>query len=41
MVEDRLLREVGVSAYTITVPVPELAVMLIKEDLKVCNETAR
>jgi hypothetical protein len=39
--EDRLLREVGVGAYVVTVLVPELAVMLIKEDMKVDDEIAR
>jgi hypothetical protein len=42
MLEDPLLRIVGVGAYVITVLVPELAVMLIKEDIKVNNnKTAR
>jgi hypothetical protein len=40
-VEDRLLRKVGVGEYVATVLGPELAVMLIKEDMKVCDETAR
>jgi len=40
--KDPLLRMVGVGAYVITVLVPELAVMLIKEDMKVDDdETAR
>jgi hypothetical protein len=39
--EDPLLRMVGVGAYVVTVLVPELAVMLIKEDMKVDDETAR
>jgi hypothetical protein len=38
--KDRLLREIGVGAYVITVLVPELAVMLIKKDMKVDNESA-
>ena len=33
MPKDRLLRMVGVGAYVVTVLVPELAVMLIKEDM--------
>jgi len=38
----RLLRMVGVGSYVITVLVPELAVILIKEDIKVVDdETAR
>ena len=42
MLEDRLLRMVGVGAYVTTALVPELAVMLIKEDMKVDDdETAR
>ena len=42
MLEGQLLREAGVSAYIITVLVPELAVILIKEDMKVDDdETAR
>jgi hypothetical protein len=42
MLEDQLLREVGVGAYVVTVLVPELAAMLIKEDMKVDDdETAR
>jgi hypothetical protein len=42
MNEDPLLCKVGVGAYVVTVLVPELAVMLIKEDMKVDNdETAR
>jgi hypothetical protein len=42
MPKDRLLRIVGVGAYVVTVLVPELAVMLIKEDMKVDDdETAR
>jgi hypothetical protein len=39
--EDQLLRKVGVSSYVVTVLVPELAVMLIKEDMKVGDEAAR
>jgi hypothetical protein len=39
--KDRLLRNVGVGNYVVTVLVPELAVMLIKEDMKVDDETAR
>jgi hypothetical protein len=42
MLEDPLLRMVGVGAYVVTVLVPELAVMLIKEDMTVDdNKTAR
>jgi hypothetical protein len=41
MLKDRLLRMVGVGAYVVTVLVPELAVMLIKEDMEVDDETAR
>ena len=40
-VKDRLLRSVGVADYVVTVLVPELAVMLIKEDMTVCDERAR
>lgn len=39
--KDRLLRSVGVADYVVTVLVPELAVMLIKEDMTVCDERAR
>jgi RTC4-like domain len=38
---DRLIRATGVSDFVITVLVPELAVMLVKEDMKVCDKTAR
>jgi hypothetical protein len=38
MLEDPLLRMVGVGAYVVTVLVPELAVMLIKEDMKVDDD---
>jgi hypothetical protein len=40
-VSDGLIRASGLIYYVITVLVPELAVMLIQEDMKVCNETAR
>jgi hypothetical protein len=40
MNEDPLLRMVRVGAYVVTVLVPKLAVMLIKEDMKVDDETA-
>jgi hypothetical protein len=36
-VTDRLLRATGVTDYVITVLVPELAVMLAKEDKRRCN----
>lgn len=32
------MREVGVGAYVVTVLVPELAAMLIKEDMKVDDD---
>jgi RTC4-like domain len=38
MLEDPLLRIVGVGAYVVTVLVPELAVMLIKEDMQVDDD---
>ena len=38
---NRLIRTTGVSDFVITVLVPELAVMLVKEDMKVCDKTAR
>jgi hypothetical protein len=38
---DRLIRASGLTYYVITVLVPELAVMLIQEDMKVCDEAAR
>jgi RTC4-like domain len=42
MLKDLLLRMVRVGTYIITVLVPELAVILIKEDIKVDNDkTAR
>jgi hypothetical protein len=41
MPKDQLMRMVGVGAFVVTVLVPELAVMLIKEDMKVDDETAR
>lgn len=40
-VTDRLLRITGVADYVVTVLVPELAVMLIKEDMRACDEEAR
>jgi hypothetical protein len=40
-VSDGLIRVSGLIYYVITVLVPELAVMLIQEDMKVCDETAR
>ena len=40
--KDTLLRDVGVGAYVVTVLILELAVMLIKEDMKMDDdETAR
>ena len=41
MNEDPLLRKVGVGAYVVTVLVPELAVILIKEGMEVGNEATR
>ena len=41
VVSDRLIRASGLTYYVITVLVPELAVMLIQEDMKVCDEAAR
>lgn len=42
MNEDPLLRMIGVGVYVVTVLVPELAVILIKEDMKMDDdETAR
>jgi hypothetical protein len=38
---DRLIRATEVSDFVITVLVLELAVKLVKEDIKVCNKTAR
>jgi hypothetical protein len=38
---DGLMRTIGIGHYVITVLVPELAVMLVKEDMKVCDESAR
>jgi hypothetical protein len=40
-VTDRLMRATGVGSYVVTVLVPELAVMLVMEDMKVCDESAR
>jgi hypothetical protein len=40
-VEDWLLRIVGVAEYITSVLIPELAVMLIKNDMKVCDKRAR
>lgn len=39
--KDRLMRINGVGSYVLTVLVPELAVMLVKEDMKVSNKFAR
>jgi hypothetical protein len=39
--KDRLLRSVRVDDFVVTVLVPELAVMLIKEDMKVGDQRAR
>jgi hypothetical protein len=42
MNEDPLLRIIGVGVYVVTILVPELAVILIKEDMKMDDdETAR
>jgi hypothetical protein len=38
---DRLLRATGVADYVVTVLVPQLAVMLIKEDMRAGDEEAR
>ena len=38
---DRFIRTTGVSDFIITILMPELAVMLVKEDMKVCDKTAR
>jgi len=38
---DGLMRAIGIGHYVVTVLVPELAVMLVKEDMKVCDESAR
>ena len=35
------MRITGVADYVVTVLVPELAVMLIKEDMRACDEEAR
>ena len=40
-ITDRLVRITGVADYVVTVLVPELAVMLIKEDMRACDEEAR
>ena len=40
-VSDRLIHASGLIYYVIIVLVPELAVMLIQEDMKVCDETTR
>ena len=40
-VTDGLMGAIGIGHYVVTVPVPELAVMLVKEDMKVCDESAR
>lgn len=40
-VDDPLFRKVGVGAYIATVLAPELAVMLIKDDMKADDEEAR
>jgi RTC4-like domain len=37
---DGLMRAIGIGHYIVTVLVPELAAMLIKEDMKVCDESA-
>ncbi len=40
-VRDRLISSTGVADYILTVLVPELAVMLIKEDMKGSDKMAR
>ena len=40
-VTDQLVRATGVGGYVITVLVPELAAMQVKEDMKVCDKSAR
>jgi hypothetical protein len=40
-VRDKLMRTTGVADYLVTVLVPELAVMLIKEDMRAGDEEAR
>jgi hypothetical protein len=35
------MRAIRIGHYIVTVLVPELAVMLVKEDMKVCDESAR
>ena len=40
-VTHQLLRTTGVADYIITVLVPEIAVMLIKADMRACDEDAR
>ena len=39
--KDQLVRTTGVGLYVTTVLVPELAAMLVKEDMKVCDASAR
>jgi hypothetical protein len=41
VVSDGIIRTSGLIYYVITVLVPELAVMLIQEDMEVCDKTAR
>jgi len=36
-VTDGLIRAIGIGHYVVTVLVPKLAVMLVKEDMKVCK----
>lgn len=40
-IRDRLMRTTGVADFVVTVLVPELAVMLIKEDMRTGDEEAR
>lgn len=40
-VADRLARATGICSYVITVLVPELAMILVKDDMKVCDRSAR
>jgi hypothetical protein len=40
-VTDGLMRTIGICYFVMAVLVSELAVMLIKEDMKVCDESAR
>ena len=35
------MRTTGVADYVVTVLIPELAVMLIKDDMRVCDKEAR